>query len=87
MPRVPMVNDDEYGAAFADALMEILAGSVIEGLPAAEDEGPPEVNTAETYGEAMMMTRDPGVVAYMSDGAEVRLTIQAYRPDPGRRDY
>lgn len=80
MPIVQKVQDTEYAGAFAQVLTEILPDTDLDGLARDEDGNTPEVNTVETYSEALMLTRDAGLVAYLSDGAEVHLTVQVYRP-------
>lgn len=82
MTRQQLTEDRTYAAAIEEELVEILAGHEFPNLPTIiEDMGPgAEVNVVETYEEAGVMTRDRGLVLDMSDGAQVRLTIQAYVP-------
>lgn len=78
--RQQMVNDYEYAAKFADALMEGIGSLDFYGVSEDEDGNGPEVNTTETFEEALLLTSDKGLVLEMSDGAQVHLTITAYVP-------
>ena len=76
-----LINGSEYATAIEEELVNVLAGREFPNLPElAEGETGAEVNVVETYTEAGVMTRDRGLVLEMSDGAQVRLTIQAYVP-------
>lgn len=75
----------EYAKALEEALVPMLASHNFPTLPdLVEDETGAEVNVVETYEEAGVLNRDRGLVLHMSDGAQVRLTIQAYTPAGGR---
>ena len=81
-----LINGSEYAKAIETALVPILAGRDFPDLPVIlEDENGAEVNEVETYQEAGVLTRDPGLILHMSDGAQVRLTIQAYVPAEAQR--
>ena len=74
-----------YAAAIEEELVNVLAGREFPNLPEIiEGETGAEVNVVETYQEAGVMTRDRGLVLEMSDGSQVRLTIQAYVPAGAR---
>ena len=74
-------EDRKYAAAIEEELVDLLAGREIPNLPVIiEGETGAEVNVVETYTEAGVLGRDRGLVLHMSDGAQVRLTIQAYTP-------
>lgn len=76
-----LTHASDYAKAIAERLVPILAGHDFPDLPVIiEDENGAEVNVVETYEEAGILTRDSGLVLHMSDGAQVRLTIQAYVP-------
>lgn len=77
-------EDGVYATGFETALVSILTSDVdLQDLADADGEAP-EVNVAETYEEAGVLTRDRGLVLQMSDGAQVRLTIHAYTPAGAR---
>jgi len=80
MPRQQLSQNREYAEAFETMLSRVLLTTILFGLPEDEDGCEPEVNVIETYKEAGVLTRDRGLVLQMSDGAQVRLTIQAYTP-------
>ena len=74
-------EDRKYAAAIEEELVDILTGREIPNPPViTEGVNGAEVNVAETYAEAGVLGRDRGLVLHMSDGAQVRLTIQAYTP-------
>ena len=76
-----LTNSSDYAKAIEKGLVPILAGYDFPDLPVIlEDESGAEVNVVETYEEAGTLTLDAGLVLHMSDGAQVRLTIQAYVP-------
>ena len=77
MTRQQLTQDSDYARDFADALSDEISDW---GVPRVNDGVGAEVNVVETYTEAGVLTRDAGLVLHMSDGAQVRLTIQAYVP-------
>lgn len=81
-----LTQDSDYAKAIQDALVPILAGHDFPDLPVIiEDENGAEANVVETFEEAGTVTRDSGLVLHMSDGSQVRLTIQAYVPAKAQR--
>lgn len=78
-----LTRDDELATAAETALTDVMLnafGGVLPGIADAEDDQPVEVNVIETYSEAMLLTRDKGLVVYLSDVRELHLTITAYSP-------
>lgn len=84
MSRQQLSEDRKYAAAIEEELAEILAGRQFPNLPVIFEYGfDAEVNVVETYEEAGVLG-NRGLVLYMSDGAQVRLTINAYTPAGAR---
>lgn len=81
--RTRLAQDSGYAELFTEILGNLVGPADLTGLPTDEDGNPPEVNTRETYTEAGLMTSDKGLVLYLSDGAQVHLTVSAYVPVEG----
>jgi hypothetical protein len=77
-----LTRDDDLATATEQALTDLILGNEPSySFPYIEDEdGRVEVNVIETYSEAMLLTRDKGLVIQLSDGRELHLTITAYGP-------
>jgi hypothetical protein len=84
MPRQQLSENREYAKALEEALVPMLASHNFPTLPdLVEGETGAEVNVVETYEEAGI-PGNRGLVLYMSDGSQVRLTINAYTPAGAR---
>lgn len=91
--RVPDADPPEYDTengltldmVMSDAFAREVAGLLEDAIYAAEgeDEGnhlAGGIRRIQSYEEAMMLTRDAGLVLHFKDGSEAHLTVVAYTP-------
>jgi hypothetical protein len=82
-----LMPDPDYAGRAEEALMEVLAGALLEDVSPGEDGEEEytaaEVNVVETFTESGFGGK--GLVLYLSDGAEIRMTITAGVPQEGAR--
>ena len=79
MSTIRLTRDDELAAATEQALTKLMLDApFLPGL--ADDDGPIGADVIETYAEQGLLTSDKGLVVFLEDGRQLRLTITAYGP-------
>lgn len=79
MSTTPLTRDDQLAGQAEEALARLLIDApFLPGL--ADDDGPIGADIIEAYAEQGLLTSDKGLVVFLEDGRQVRLTITAYGP-------